>query len=198
MLSWNKPDVEALVDFLTCSQNWEPSYVRQRILSMLSTIYLREVASSPSTPLLLYDQYEFDSIQRIKIRFGYPYYLVKWKRGTRGMNSNISSKKPVMEGETSSEVVVLDEDDEEDTVVCESSELLDGPDVPQVLTDDGCCFLLTEEDIQLVSSAFPKETARFQEEQVGIGFFPAMIIENMHDINKTIYKTYCCSYNYFN
>lgn len=103
-----------------------------------------------------------------------------------------------MEGETSSEVVVLDEDDEEDTVVCESSELLDEPDVPQVLTDDGCCFLLTEEDIQLVSSAFPKETARFQEEQVGIGFFPAMIIENMHDINKTIYKTYCCSYNYFN
>jgi len=59
---------------------------------------------------------------------------------------------------------VLDED-EEDAVVCESSELLDEPDVPQVLTDDGCCFLLTDEDIQLVSSAFPKETARFQEQQ---------------------------------
>ncbi|CAL5087265.1 unnamed protein product [Urochloa decumbens] len=165
LLSWNKPDVDALVDFLTYSQNWEPSYIRQRMLPMLSTIYLREVASSPSTPLLLCDQYEFDSIQRIKIRYGHPYYLVKWKRGTPGMNSNISSKKPVTEGETSSEVVVLDEDDEEDTVVCESSELLDEPDVPQVLTDDGCCFLLTDEDIQLVSAAFPKDTARFQEEQ---------------------------------
>ncbi|CAN6218438.1 unnamed protein product [Urochloa humidicola] len=165
LLSWNKPDVDALVDFLTYSQNWEPSYIRQRMLPMLSTIYLREVASSPSTPLLLCDQYEFDSIQRIKIRYGHPYYLVKWKRGARGMNSNISSKKPVMEGETSSEVVVLDEDDEDDTVVCESSELLDEPDVPQVLTGDGCCFLLTDEDIQLVSAAFPNETARFQEEQ---------------------------------
>ncbi|CAN6175059.1 unnamed protein product [Urochloa humidicola] len=165
LLSWNKPDVDALVDFLTYSQNWEPSYIRQRMLPMLSTIYLRDVASSPSTPLLLCDQYEFDSIQRIKIRYGHPYYLVKWKRGTRGMNSNISSKEPVMEGETSSEVVVLDEDDEDDTVVCESSELLDEPDVPQVLTDDGCCFLLTDEDIQLVSAAFPKETAMFQEEQ---------------------------------
>jgi len=165
LLSWNKPDVEALVDFLTYSQNWEPSYIRQRMLPMLSTIYLREVASSPSTPLLLYDQYEFDSIQRIKIRHGHPYYLVKWKRGTWGMNSSISSKKPVAEGETSSEVVVLDEDEEEDAVVCESSELLDEPDVPQVLSDDGCCFLLTDEDIQLVSSAFPKETARFQEQQ---------------------------------
>lgn len=167
LLSWNKPDVEALVDFLTYKLNWEPSYIRQTMLPMLSTIYLREVASSPSTLLLLYDQYEFNSIQRIKIRHGHPYYLVKWKRATRGINSNMSSKEPLVEGETSSEVMVLDEDDEdeEDTVVCESPELLDEPDVPQVLTDDGCCFLLTDEDIQLVGAAFPKETARFQEEQ---------------------------------
>ncbi|KAF8701157.1 hypothetical protein HU200_033819 [Digitaria exilis] len=167
LLIWNKPDVEALVDFLTYSQNWEPSYIRQTMLPMLSTIYLREVASSPSTPLLLYDQYEFDSIQRIKIRYGHPYYLVKWRRGTASINSNMSGKKPVTEEETSSGgIVVLDEDDEEvDAVVCESAELLDEPDIPQVLSDDGCCFLLTDEDIQLVSAAFPKETARFQEEQ---------------------------------
>ncbi|CAD6224190.1 unnamed protein product [Miscanthus lutarioriparius] len=167
LLSWSKPDVEALVDLLSYKQNWEPSYIRQRMLPMLSTIYLREVASSPSTPLLLCDQYEFDSIQRIKIRHGHPYYLVKWKRATGGMNSNMSSKKPAMEGETSSEVMVLDEDDDDDddAVGCESPELLDEPDVPQVLIDDGCSFLLTDEDIQLVGAAFPKETARFQEEQ---------------------------------
>ncbi|ONM22947.1 flap endonuclease GEN-like 1 [Zea mays] len=165
LLTWNKPDVEALVDLLSYKQNWEPSYIRQSMLPMLSTIYLREVASSPSTPLLLCDQYEFDSIQRIKIKHGHPYYLVKWKRATRGMNSIMSSNKPVMEGETSSEVVLLDEDDDLDAVVCESPELLDEPDVPQVLIDDGCCFVLTDEDIQLVGAAFPKETARFQEEQ---------------------------------
>jgi flap endonuclease GEN len=176
LLSWSKPDVEALVDLLSYKQNWEPSYIRQRMLPMLSTIYLREVASSPSTPLLLCDQYEFGSIQRIKIRHGHPYYLVKWKRATRGMNSNMSSKKPVTEGETCSEIMVLDEDDDEDEVVCESAELLDEPDVPQVLIDDGCSFLLTDEDIQLVGAAFPKETARFQEEQVCIGCFLPMII----------------------
>lgn len=175
MLSWNNPDVEALIDLLSYKQNWEPSYIRQRMLPMLSTIYLREVASSPSKSLLLYDQYEFDSIQRIKIRHGHPYYLVKWKGATCGMNSNMSSKKPVMEGEASSEVVVLDEDDEEDTVICESPELFDEPDVPHVLIDDGCSFLLTDEDIQLVGAAFPKETARFQEEQVGIGCFLPMM-----------------------
>ncbi|XP_062194496.1 flap endonuclease GEN-like 1 isoform X2 [Phragmites australis] len=166
LLSWNKPDVEALIDFLTYKQNWEPSYIRQMMLPMLSTIYLREVASSPSKPLLLYDQYEFHSIQRIKIRHGYPYYLVRWMRATHGMISNVSTKKPEMEGEVSSEVVVLDDDDDEDaTVVNESPELLDEPDAPQVLTDNNCSFLLTDEDIQLVSAAFPRETARFQEEQ---------------------------------
>ncbi|KAL6656356.1 hypothetical protein ACP70R_007182 [Stipagrostis hirtigluma subsp. patula] len=174
LLSWNKPDVEALVDFLTYQQNWEPSYIRQRMLPMLSTIYLREVASSPSEPSLLYDQYEFHSIHRIKISHGYPYYLVKWKRATRGVISNVSTKKPEMQGKVTSGLVLwsdndddeeVEEEEEEDaTVLCESPEL-DEPDVPQVLTDDSSCFLLTDEDIQLVSAAFPKETERFQEEQ---------------------------------
>ncbi|TVU08875.1 hypothetical protein EJB05_42298 [Eragrostis curvula] len=164
LLTWTKPDVEALVEFLTYKQNWEPSYIRQRMLPMLSTIYLREMASSPCTSMLLYDQYEFHSIQRIKIRHGYPYYLVKWKRATHGMISSESIKKSEIEEER--EVVLLDDDEEEEaTVASESPELLDEPDFPQVLTDDGCCFLLTDEDIGLVSAAFPKETKIFQEEQ---------------------------------
>jgi flap endonuclease GEN len=168
LLSWNKPDIEALVDFLTYKQNWEPSYIRQMILPMLSTIYLREMASSPSTPLLLCDQYEFHSIQRIKIRHGCPYYLVKWKRATCGMISSVSTKKPEVEGEMNREEIVSD-DEEEATTASESPELLDEPNVLQVLSDDGSSFLLTDEDIQLVSNAFPKESMRFQEEQVGIG-----------------------------
>jgi flap endonuclease GEN len=169
LLSWNKPDIEALVDFLTYKQNWEPSYIRQTMLPMLSTIYLREMASSPSTPLLLCDQYEFHSIQRIKIRHGYPYYLVKWKRATCGMISSVSTKKPEVEGEMNIEEVVSGDEEEEATTASESPELLDEPDVPQVLSDDGSSVLLTDEDIQLVSNAFPKESIRFQEEQVGIG-----------------------------
>ncbi|KAL6845983.1 hypothetical protein ACP4OV_023431 [Aristida adscensionis] len=164
LLSWNKPDVEALVDFLTYTQNWEPSYIRQRMLPMLSTIYLREVASSLSKPSLLCDQYEFHSIQRIKIRYGYPYYLVKWKSATHVLSSNVSTEKPEMEGEVGTGVMVLDDDDDDDdAVACESPEMLDEPDVPQVCTDDSS--LLTDEDIQLVTVAFPEETQRFQEEQ---------------------------------
>uniref|UniRef100_A0A0E0M3J7 Flap endonuclease GEN-like 1 n=1 Tax=Oryza punctata TaxID=4537 RepID=A0A0E0M3J7_ORYPU len=173
LLTWNKPDMEVLVNFLSFKQNWEPAYIRQRMLPMLSTIYLREMASSQSKSFLLYDQYKFHSIQRIKIRYGHPYYLVKWKRVTRSMISNDSpSKQTELEGKNE-KVVVLDGDDEvvfsdeeeEPTMISQSTELLDEPDVPQVLDDDKNYFLLTDEDIELVNAAFPDEAQRFQEEQ---------------------------------
>ncbi|KAM0878936.1 hypothetical protein ACQ4PT_034574 [Festuca glaucescens] len=165
---WNEPNVEALVDMLKYTQSWEPSYIRQHMLPMLSTIYLREMASSPCKSLLLCDQYEFHSIQRIKIRYGHPYYLVKWKRATRGMLSGgVSDKKPELDGESEAEVIVLDDDDgeEEATVNCESADSLDEPELPQVLRDDNGTFLLTDEDIQLVDAAFPNEARRFQAQQ---------------------------------
>ncbi|KAF0898465.1 hypothetical protein E2562_007298 [Oryza meyeriana var. granulata] len=173
LLTWNKPDVEVLVDFLSFKQNWEPAYIRQRMLPMLSTIYLREMASSPSKSFLLYDQYVFHSIQRIKIRYGHPYYLVKWKRATRSTVSNDSRSKQTESDGKNDNVVVLDGDDEvvfsdedeEDTVISQCTELLDEPDVPQVLDNDKNCFLLTDEDIHLVNAAFPDEAQRFQEEQ---------------------------------
>jgi hypothetical protein len=96
---------------------------------------------------------------------------------------------------------LLDEDDDLDAVVCESPELLDEPDVPQVLIDDGCCFVLTDEDIQLVGAAFPKETARFQEEQVCTGCFLPMIVEicmtlsHLQDNFKTLKYAFSLSEN---
>uniref|UniRef100_A0ACD5XNN9 Uncharacterized protein n=1 Tax=Avena sativa TaxID=4498 RepID=A0ACD5XNN9_AVESA len=174
LVVWNEPNVEALVDMLKYTQRWEPSYIRQHLLPMLSTIYLREMALSPCKSLLLYDQYEFHSIQRIKIRYGHPYYLVKWKRATRGMlSAGLSGKKAELDGESSqAEVVVLDDEEEDEeeeeedaTVNRESADSLDEPDLPQVLRDDDCIFLLTDEDIQLVDAAFPNEAQRFQREQ---------------------------------
>lgn len=171
-LEWTEPKVDDLVDLLTYMQNWEPAYVRQHMLPMQSTIYLRKMASSPCKSLLLCDQYEFHSIQRIKIRHGHPYYLVKWQRATGGkVSGGASDKKPASDGESHPEVVVLDDDDdevEEATVNDESADPLDEPDLPQVLRDDDQIFLLTDEDIQLVNAAFPNEARRFQEAQVHI------------------------------
>ncbi|XP_044417496.1 flap endonuclease GEN-like 1 [Triticum aestivum] len=81
-LVWNRqPNVEALVDMLSYGK-WGKSDIRRHMLPMLSTIYLREMASpSNSKSLLLLDddQYEFHSVKRIKIIHGQPYYLVQWK-----------------------------------------------------------------------------------------------------------------------
>ncbi|XP_020114904.1 flap endonuclease GEN-like 1 isoform X2 [Ananas comosus] len=151
-LRCEKPKVEALVDFLIYHQHWEPSYIRQRILPMLSTIYLRDAASNPDERLLLYDQYEFHSIQRVKIRYGNPYYLVKWKRvSCNTILPTISSEESDIEVEPAG--------------VSESNDFLDEPDAPQILINDGFWFLLTDENMELVQAAFPKEVERFQEEK---------------------------------
>lgn len=125
---------------------------------MLSTIYLRDAASNPDERLLLYDQYEFHSIQRVKIRYGNPYYLVKWKRvSCNTILPTISSEESDIEVEPAG--------------VSESNDFLDEPDAPQILINDGFWFLLTDENMELVQAAFPKEVERFQEEKVCITTF---------------------------
>lgn len=60
-LCWEDPNAEMVVDFLVYHQSWEPSYMRQKMLPMLSTIFLRKMALYSSNDLL-HGQYLFDSI----------------------------------------------------------------------------------------------------------------------------------------
>ncbi|XP_020690164.1 flap endonuclease GEN-like 1 isoform X1 [Dendrobium catenatum] len=155
LLRWDKPRVENLVDFLAFHQHWEPSYIRQRILPMLSTIYLREMASTSEVGLLLHDQYEFHSIDRVKIRYGCPYYLVKWKKAIHSLDyvtQNISNEE-------------LESEQTESTITDEFVDSIDGPDVPTIIVDDGCWYLVTEENTELVQAAFPKAVEKFLQEK---------------------------------
>ncbi|KAF8379409.1 hypothetical protein HHK36_028844 [Tetracentron sinense] len=153
-LSWENPKIEPLVDFLSFHQRWEPSYVRQRMLPMLSTIFLREMASS-TTERLLYGQYEFNSIQRVKVRFGHQLYVVSWKKAAPAMNSVIHTI-PTEESDLQQGGLME---------VSESIDLLDEPDVPQIHVDDGCWFLLTDENMELVQAAFPEKVSSFLQEK---------------------------------
>jgi len=40
---------------------------------MMSTIFLRDM-STPMRETLLFGQYEFDSVERVKMRYGYQFY----------------------------------------------------------------------------------------------------------------------------
>ncbi|KAF5733000.1 flap endonuclease GEN-like 1-like isoform X2 [Tripterygium wilfordii] len=148
-ISWGSPNTEMLVDFLVFHQHWEPAYIRQRMLPMLSTIYLREIETMPDRTLLC-GQYEFDSILRVKMRYGHQVYVVKWKKATPIMGSALY---PIpVEDSYIDEGVSIESD--------ESTDLLED-DAPQIHVDAGHCFLLTDENMELVSAAFPVEVDRF-------------------------------------
>ncbi|OVA16161.1 XPG/Rad2 endonuclease [Macleaya cordata] len=153
-LLWEKPKIDTLIDFLGYHQQWDPSYIRQRLLPMLSTIFLREMASNPTEGLLLHEQYEFHSIQRVKIRYGHPCYLVNWKKIAPVGNANYTIRTE--ECDIQQEGILE---------VSESIDLLDDPDVPEIRVDDGCWFLLTDENMELVQAAFPEEVNRFLQEK---------------------------------
>ncbi|KAK6260766.1 XPG [Theobroma cacao] len=151
LLAWGDPKTELVVDFLACHQSWQRSFVRQRILPMLSTMYLREMARNPNKTLLV-GQYEFHSIQRVKIRYGHQSYVVKWKKAISGeLSCAVPVERSNMQEEECTEV-----DDE-------PVDLLDDSIDPQIHVD-GCC-ILTDESPALVCLAFPKEVVKFVQEK---------------------------------
>lgn len=152
-LSWKSPDIELLIDFLAYYQNWEPSYVRQRMFPMLSTIFLRERAAN-SSENLLHGQYEFDSIQRLKVRYGHEFYEVKWRNSSSVMRS--------VNDPASSEVSnILSTPQPEEIQTDLSTSGLDELDMPQICIDDGGSFILTDENLILVQKAFPEKVNSF-------------------------------------
>lgn len=141
-----------LVDYLAYQQNWEPSYIRQRLLPMLSTIYLRDMASRPTNNLLC-QLYEFHSIQRIKIRYGHQSYVVKWKKAATSLSDAVH---PIPEESDMQSAVELDE----------SLDLIEDTDAPYIHIDNGGQFMSTDEDMELVQKAYPEEANQFLKEKV--------------------------------
>ncbi|KAH6789509.1 5'-3' exonuclease family protein [Perilla frutescens var. frutescens] len=146
-VQWASPDTGMLVDYLAYQQNWEPSYIRQRLLPMLSTIYLRDMASCP-TSNLLYGLYKFHGIQRVKIRYGHQSYVVKWKKAATSLNDAVH---PIPEESDLQSAVDLDE----------SLDLVEDTDGPYIHIDNGDGSLSTDEDMELVQKAFPEEAYQF-------------------------------------
>lgn len=148
---WGKPNIEMLVDFLSFHQHWEPSYIRKMMFPMMSTIFLRDITTTTTVETLLFGQYGFDCVERLKTRYGYQFYVVKWKHA----RANIACKGPSKESSVQHDVVELDE----------TVDLLDDCDVPEIHEDDEGCFLFTDENMDLVEAAFPAEVQRFRQEQ---------------------------------
>ncbi|XP_042066218.1 flap endonuclease GEN-like 1 [Salvia splendens] len=150
-LRWASPNTEMLVDYLAYQQHWEPSYIRQRILPMLSTLYLRGMASAPTSDLL-YGSYKFHSIQRVKTRYGHQSYVVKWEKAAARLRD---AANPIPQESDLPLVVDLDE----------PFDLTEDTDAPYIHIETGGCFLSTDEDMELVQKAFPEEANQFLKEK---------------------------------
>ncbi|XP_078446083.1 5'-3' exonuclease family protein [Wolffia australiana] len=152
-LQWREPKMEDLADFMSYYLNWNPSYTRQRVLPMLTTIFLRQAADHPGRESLLCSQYKFHSIQRKKTRFSHPFYVVKWKRLPPSLTS------PSVELPGGQPVDFPSSETDESTGISEEEE------PPSILLDGGSWFLVTDENVQLVKAAFPGEVSRFLEDK---------------------------------
>ncbi|KAK9058943.1 hypothetical protein SSX86_021560 [Deinandra increscens subsp. villosa] len=146
-ISWKNPNTEMLIDYVAFKLNWEPSCIRQKLFPLLSTIFLRDVAKNQETNLL-YGQYEFDRIQRTKIRFGHSFYLVSWKKSTQTVNNNDIYTTPSKESEGQEKYDEL---------------MIDEADVTNVGVDGGC--LMTDENMDLVMAAYPDKNDQFMQQQ---------------------------------
>ncbi|KAK4747399.1 hypothetical protein SAY87_013985 [Trapa incisa] len=156
-VSWESPKTEMLIDFLSFHQNWEPSFIRKKLFSMLSTIYLRNKAINREE-FLLYDQYKFDSIQRSKMRYGHHLFVIRWRKITNDVTGSVMSGVPA---EQQTDPRIPDSDEVEESV-----DLLDDANIPLIYhVDDENWFLLTDEDVELVRAAFPKEVDQFLREK---------------------------------
>lgn len=156
-LSWGNPNTDMLVDFLVFHRLWSPAYIRQRMLPMLSTIYLREKALKLEKPMLC-GQYEFDSIQRVKVRYGQQSFVIKWKKAAHMVSSNVHMNTVEELDKQEEEIVENDE--------TMSIDQLEECNVPHSYADDGCWFILTDENKDLVRGAFPGAVDRFLQEKV--------------------------------
>ena len=110
---------------------------------------------------LLFGQYEFDSILREKIRFGHSFYVVKWKKAVPAI-SNVMYEDSLGEFGTGPEDAID---------VDEAVDLTDEFDSPKIHIQDGCSFLLTDENMELVGAAYPEQAAKFLQEKVIIMCF---------------------------
>lgn len=166
-LSWNSPNTEMLSEYLSYHQLWEPSYTRQRMLPMFSTIFLRQRIQNPVN-ILLREQYEFDSILRIKVKLGQKLYVVKWKKRhlSNSNYANSTSESVEVEDNIRAEVQEDAEEDIEAKDVDESIDLLNELSAPLFQIIDGCISFNTDENMKLVKAAFPEKVEIFNRKEV--------------------------------
>eukprot|EP00249_Psilotum_nudum_P036985 c920_g1_i1 orf=520-2589(-) len=159
-LSRQAPQMEALEIFLGEHLHWDFIYVRQKVLPLLSQIWLQERANMkkaksemlPCYRGLLNGLYFPDSIERTKIFYSRPLYRLRWKQTAHvdedwlGLSLNQSKDQRIDGGGGL--------DDLEERRIGLASEFV-----------DSCMHFTTDEDMTLVKDACPELVEIFEDMQ---------------------------------
>lgn len=145
-----------LIDYIGYKLNWEPSFTRQKLFPLLSTIFLRNKAKNQETGLL-HGQYEFDFIQRTKTRLGHMLYVVTWTKHGQIVNTHIPTT-PLED----SQAQEYDDDDDDDDI---------DESVNNVCVDIDNECVMTDENMHLVMAAYPQKVNQFIQQKVRIFLF---------------------------
>ncbi|KAH7301809.1 hypothetical protein KP509_23G044300 [Ceratopteris richardii] len=155
-LTCKSPNLEALEEFLEMQLHWEKSYVRRKLLPLLSFYCLRETAAMRSSPNpfirapSINGIYVPHSIQRIKILFSKPLYRLRWAQSTA-----TNSQDDWLDLYMPPNSYIANLDDGLDLMVSDLQTERIGNNL----------LFTTDEDMMLVKYAYPDIVLEFEKEQ---------------------------------
>jgi flap endonuclease GEN len=169
LIKWHTPNLEGLEKFLALHLYWEPYYVRQRVLPLLSHACLKAMAlreGSEQRPIAVESTEEMinglftpHSIERIKVDHFKPYYMLRWQclgghpSDDEWLGLGRKNSQSFKRDELEQEQVGLDDDANACTINVETGDL------------GSQCVFTTNENMELVKEACPKLVEAFLQDQ---------------------------------
>lgn len=170
LIKRHTPNLEGLEKFLALHLYWEPYYVHQRVLPLLSHTCLKVMAlreGSEQRPSAVESAEEMinglftpHSIQRIKVDHFKPYYMLRWQclaghpSDDEWLGLGRKNSQSFKRHESEQEQVGLDDDANACTINVETGDL------------GSQCVFTTNENMELVKEACPKLVEAFLQDQV--------------------------------
>lgn len=169
--------MELLEDFLHINLHWDTSFVRQRMLPLLSTICLKGLAARNQSEAKMWNDYPFEntilgrfiphSIKRIKVEKSREFYLLQWTSLASSTGCNWLGNQTKNSSQEQTSVSLGNLTDLLPDTDCDINQTVDVDTIPiEAEQGNDEVVFATVEDINLVEAACPELVEAFEQEQV--------------------------------
>uniref|UniRef100_A0A7I4ACV3 Flap endonuclease GEN-like 1 n=1 Tax=Physcomitrium patens TaxID=3218 RepID=A0A7I4ACV3_PHYPA len=176
LIKWRIPKMELLEDFLHINLHWDTSFVRQRMLPLLSTICLKGLAARNQSEAKMWNDYPFEntilgrfiphSIKRIKVEKSREFYLLQWTSLASSTGCNWLGNQTKNSSQEQTSVSLGNLTDLLPDTDCDINQTVDVDTIPiEAEQGNDEVVFATVEDINLVEAACPELVEAFEQEQ---------------------------------